>query len=192
MNDTQAAPPTVGARIIKILEIVGAAFIFAMMLHVLANVAGRFLLNSPLHGTLEIVQYWYMPVVAFLGFIVAKHLGEHIEAPLIFDGLSWGNRRILVMVNGVIAVVTSLLFSYFIFTGSSLNGLEVRATAGASTIPIWPVLFLPPVVYLVLSVQWAIDVFRAARGQIDERGEAETALATFTSDEQHEKGQASS
>lgn len=185
MTKTSTTPST-GGRLIKTLEIVGALFIFVMMLHILANVVGRFAFNTPVLGTLEFVQYWYMPIVAFLGFMVAKHLNEHIEAPIIFDSLTWGNRRLLVIINGVLAIATALLFAYFTFEGQALHGLAIGATAGASTVPIWPVFFLPPVVYVVLSFQWALDVFRATRGQINQRDEADQVLATVASDDINE------
>ncbi|HWK76302.1 TRAP transporter small permease [Microbacterium sp.] len=189
MTENSEKPGT-GSRPIKILEIIGAAVIFVMMLHTLANVVGRFAFNFPVLGTLEIVQYWYMPTIAFLGFIVAKFLNEHIEAPIIFDSLTWGNRRLLVIVNGILAVVTCLLFAYFTFVGQALHGVETGATAGASTVPIWPVMFLLPVVYLILSAQWAIDVLSAARGRIDETDEADQTMATFVSDDMSDSTEA--
>ncbi|MFU8945490.1 TRAP transporter small permease [Mycetocola zhadangensis] len=167
---------SVGGRVIKIIEVVGALAIFAMTLHVLANVVGRFFFNQPLQGTLEYVQYYYMPILCFLGFVVAKYLKSHIEAPLIFDNLTWGNRRALVIVNAGLAVVTTALFAYFTLTNEALHGLEVQATAGTSTIPVWPVYFLVPAVFIALAFMYAQDVVRAAHGEIDERNEAEAAL----------------
>lgn len=186
-----SSKPRFGARLIKILEIIAAAFIFVMMLHVLVNVVGRYAFNSPVRGTLEIVQYWYMPIVAFLGFIVAKHLNEHIEAPIIFDSLTWGNRRLLVIINALVAVATCLLFAYFTFFGQALHGLQIGATAGASTVPIWPVMFLVPIVYVTLSMQWAFDVIRAGRGQIVERDDADQTTATFVADDLADQTEAS-
>jgi TRAP-type C4-dicarboxylate transport system permease small subunit len=78
-----------GGVALNAFRAISTIVVFALMLHTLANVALRYVFNSPLGGTLEYVSYWYMPIVAFLGMILAKQARQIIEAPILFDRLSW-------------------------------------------------------------------------------------------------------
>ena len=180
--NAQSPDRTAGSRALQVFSVVASIGILVMMLHVLANVATRYLFNAPVAGTLEMVSYWYMPVVTFLGFVLAKQADEHIEAPLIFDRLTWGDRRVLTVACGVVAAALCAAFAWFAFTGEALHGLERRTTGGVSTIEIWPVFFLPPVVFLILAVMYGSAVVRAARGQIDEPSSPGSALEAADSD----------
>lgn len=181
--NTQAPAPRglrrAGDASLAVFRVVASVGIFALMIHTLANVVGRYAFNRPLPGTTEFVAYWYMPIVAFLGFVLAKQAKELIEAPLVFDNLTWGNRRMLVITNAAIAVVMCGLFAYYTFTGDALHGLKVGAVAGVSTISIVPVLFLPPLVFVILTCMYVYDIVRAFRGHIDvDRDEDEAAFGT--------------
>lgn len=168
MSEESSERRTLGSHALQVFNVIASAGILIMMLHVLANVAMRYLFNSPIAGTHEVVSYWYMPIVAFLGFVLAKNANQNVEAPLIFDRLTWGNRRVLVMLGATIGSVVCALFAYFTFTGEALHGLERRTTGGVSSVPIWPVFFLPSLVFLILTVMFAWDAYRAVRGDIGE------------------------
>lgn len=176
MAEPSTAKPTLVSRALRVFSIIAGVGIFAMMLHVLANVFMRYFFNSPIPNTLEVVSYWYMPIVAYLGFVLAKAAKEFIDAPLIFDSLTWGNRRILVIVFSIIGIGGCLLFAYFTFVDEALHGLATQATGGVSNLPIWPVFFLPPAIFVILAVMYGWDLVKAARGEIDEPESAEDAL----------------
>jgi len=179
---TPAAPDrwkTLGARALFVFQVISSVAIFVLMLHVLAHVFMRYVFNAPIQGTTEMVAYYYMPIVALLGFVLAKHAKEIIEAPLIFDNLTWGNRRILVVFSAGLAAIMTGLWTYFTFTEFALHGLKIRAVGGVSTIQVWPIFFLVPLVFLILCGMYVRDIVRAARGQIDEhRDEDEAAFGT--------------
>lgn len=172
-------------HIIKIVELVAAFGIFVMMGHILANVAGRFFFNKPLIFTQEIVGYVYLPIVALLGMMVAKYLNEHLQAPLIFDQLTWGNRRILVMISTFLVTAVCLLFVWFTFE-EALHGFLVKATGGVTTVQIWPVLWLVPITFFFLAVFWLAEGINAARGRLDVKNEEEMAEDFLASAESKE------
>ena len=59
------------------LSILAAAAIVLMMLHVVADVSCRYLLNNPLPGTLEAVTYYWMVMVTALPFAyVTRRQGQ--------------------------------------------------------------------------------------------------------------------
>src|SRR5690625_7584591 len=78
-------------RVSKVLDsaltALTAAALIWMMLHITINALSRQFLNSPISGTNELVAYWYMPVVALIGFVTAHIRREHISVSLVVDRL---------------------------------------------------------------------------------------------------------
>lgn len=155
-----------GALALRIFTAVASLGIVVMMLHILANVLMRYLFNSPLPNTLEWVSFWYLPIVAFLGFVLAKHGNEFIDAPLIFDKLTWGNRRILVILFSVVGFIMCAAYAYFTFVNQAIHGFEVKTTGGVSSLQIWPVFFLGSAVFAILAVMYLRDLVKAVKGDI--------------------------
>src|SRR5690606_18468278 len=91
---------------------------------------------------------------------------DMIEAPLIFDNLTWGNRRILVLIASAIGVVMCALWAYYGLQGA-IHAFEIKLQGGVSTIPVWPVHFLPPLIFVILAVMSGLEGVRALRGRID-------------------------
>ena len=60
---------------------VAATIIFALMLLVVADVAGRKFFNSPVHGTIEIASLT-LPVIVFLSIAYLQGLKEHVTVDL--------------------------------------------------------------------------------------------------------------
>lgn len=136
----------------RVLLVIGAVAVVAMMLHVVANALLRSVNNAPLTGTNEYVTYWYMPLVALLGFIVAQRDGVHTEASVLFDRLPRRNRT-EIRVGGLL--LTGLICLGFAWFGGqeAMDSWETKLTGGVVDVVIWPVTFLVPVAYTVLSLQ---------------------------------------
>ncbi len=63
----------------KIGSLLGTICIVLMMLHVTADVVGRYLFNAPLTGTIVIVGHYYMIIVVFIALGVAEEKNSHIS-----------------------------------------------------------------------------------------------------------------
>ena len=72
---------TVGRMATVLFWIAGFA-VAAMMLHVTADILGKTLLRSPIHGTLEITTFYYMPIVALAPLAVVQRDRGHIFVEL--------------------------------------------------------------------------------------------------------------
>jgi TRAP-type C4-dicarboxylate transport system permease small subunit len=166
----------VGSRITAAISILGGAAIFAILLHTLANVVMRFFFNSPLPNAIEIVSYIYMLVLGYSGFLLAKFAKQTMDAPIIFDSLTWGNRRLLVIFASALAAIFCGATAYYTLTGEAIPGMLIGKTAGASTLVIWPTLFLVPVVFAVLAVSYVADTVNAVQGRFDDGSDLEAAF----------------
>ncbi|MEW2354416.1 TRAP transporter small permease [Spirillospora sp. NPDC029432] len=167
---TAAAPPEEPARrrlgpqaAIDLLAILA---IFVMMLHVTVNALTRTFLDLPIPNTLEVVEYWYLPIVVFCGFLAAQSRGEHIAAELIFDRLPRATRPYLVAASSVLCCACSAGFAWW-GLGEAIHAFEIEKTAGVSDLVAWPPYFLAPIAFGGLTVQFALAAYRAAAHRKD-------------------------
>ena len=71
--------------VVKGASLVGAICVVLMMLHVTADVAGRYLFNAPLPGTIVVVANYYMIIIVFLAIGVAEERQSHITVDIVTD-----------------------------------------------------------------------------------------------------------
>ncbi|MPV88444.1 TRAP transporter small permease subunit, partial [Georgenia ruanii] len=147
-----------------------------MMVQITANALMRTLFREPLPYTLEITQYWYMPVVAFLGFMAAQRRGQHIAADLIFQALPRGTKRAVLAALYLLAAVALAGMAYYGWH-EAIKAWEIRKHAGISPLPAWPLYFLPSLAFGVMTVQFvaaAIGFIRHGVGLSIEEAELQS------------------
>jgi TRAP-type C4-dicarboxylate transport system permease small subunit len=165
-----------------LVEIPAIAVMFIMMLHITANALLRTFANAPIASTLELTEYWYMPVIVFVGFIAAQMRKEHVKADFIYNFLPHSMRPYVLGAGYVLVTLVSAGFAWF-GLGEALIAFDVRRLAGASELPAWPTYFLAPLSFGVLTVQFAVFSVQSFRGQTandpdrDELDDLEEAMA---------------
>lgn len=145
-----------------LIEVPAVVIIFLMMGHVTANAVMRTWFNRPLDNTLEMVEYWYLPLVAFLGFIAAQHRGQHIAADLVFEMLPTVTKRFVLAIVFVLCSVVVAGFAWF-GLGEALHAKEIGKTAGVSDLIAWPAYFLVPLAFGSLTIQFLVAAWKAIR-----------------------------
>lgn len=121
----------------------GAAII-ALMIHVSADVALRTFSNRPIPGTLEIVAYWWMVSIVFLGIAYTKIRNEHIAVDLLPDRLPPNQRAVARVILEVITIGVLLLLIYFGWEAAMSSMARGENAVGVTPIPVWPFRFLLP------------------------------------------------
>lgn len=147
----------------RALEFLAAITLILMMLHVVANALLRSFANSPITGTNEYVGYWYLPLVAFIGFVAAQRRDEHIEARLVFDRLPKRNQREIDVFGLLLAGAAYLAFGWY---GGleAVDGFQIGLTGGVTGVVIWPVTFVVPFAFAILGVLVLFEAVAVARG----------------------------
>lgn len=169
-------------RLRLLIEVPAVIVLFVMMIHVTANALLRAFASSPIQNTLEITQYIYLPIIALLGFMAAQSRGEHIVADLVTHYFPRPARRAVLSGGYILASIVTAGFAWFGLE-EALHARDIGQTAGVSTVVSWPVLFLVPIVFAVLTVQFGIAAVRALRGAEDDTQDGdETADATVAAD----------
>src|SRR3990170_5864635 len=139
----------------RALSIVAATALLVMMMHVVLHALARFLLNAPISGTNEMVQFWYLPVVALLGIPAAQLQREHITVTLLVDWVSRVPAIAFRLFSAALCLLVSIGFAWFGFD-EALQNTRVRSTAGFTDVITWPVYYLVPLVFAVLAILYLI------------------------------------
>lgn len=132
---------------------------FLMMLHVSADVTGRYFFGRPIEGTTEIVSAYYMVIVAYLPWAYLARNDTHISVDIFTRLMPVGFAHWLDV--AVKVVVILYLYVFISQTGSqAINQTRIHEVwqAGTTFIPVWPSRWLPPVaaslmlIYLVVKI----------------------------------------
>ncbi|WP_241464813.1 TRAP transporter small permease [Nesterenkonia sp. LB17] len=142
----------------RVLTVMTAAVIVCMMLHVTTHALSRFLLGAPLPATNELIEFLYVPLVALLGLPAALLQREHITATLVVDRMKKANALVFRGFACLVGMALCALFAYFGFF-EALHRMQVGATAGITTITIWPVYYVVPLVFALMSGLYAYTLY---------------------------------
>ncbi|MGY1914144.1 TRAP transporter small permease [Blastococcus sp. SYSU DS0973] len=146
-------------RVLHVLGWPGRIAVLALMLHVTLDTVLRKTTGEPITGTLEYVQFWYMPAICLLGFVAAELQNDHITAPVVYDRMSPAVRRELSLVAAVATVAILLAYAWWGFEEALLQ-LERGATGPISGIVIWPAVFLVPIGSVAAAVAVGLTLMR--------------------------------
>ncbi|MCF2587748.1 TRAP transporter small permease [Brevibacterium sp. BDJS002] len=156
----------------KCLTITTAAAIIIMMLHIVIHALTRSLFDAPIYGTNEIVEYWYLPIVALLGIPAAQLQKEHITVTMAIDRARPATASVFTVFACILGALVSLAFAWFGLM-KALENMAIGSTADVSDIITWPVYFLVPIVFILLATLYVLDAILIARA-----GEPEVDRAT--------------
>lgn len=121
------------------LAVTACAAIFLMMMHIVADIAGKFLFNRPVESTLEIVEVYYMVIVVFLPFAYVTRSEGQIAVELFTRGLSGRRFAMLECAVGAVTLVAMAVLTWK--TGEDAVARTVLGElreSGADAIVVWP------------------------------------------------------
>lgn len=157
------------------LLIPGAAMLVVMMVYTTANALSRTLLNHPLPASIEITQYWFLPVLATLGFVLAQLANQHVEADLFYTGFPPAAKKWLTF--GIQAFMLVVLAAGVYFTlQEALYAMDKGIRAGYTPIPAWPAFFLVPLSFAGMIAVIAVQLKRTVQRSVESFANEEEAL----------------
>jgi TRAP-type C4-dicarboxylate transport system permease small subunit len=163
-------------RFNRILVSVAAVVTLVLLAHMVADVAGRYLANRPIAGTLEYVTYWWMPLIVFLALGWAQYRSEHINVTLLTETLSDRSRRVAETLADGLSAVVVIILGVFAFQGAE-HAFEIsEAALGTATVLIWPAKFIVVVGLVGLLLQLAATVYRRWTTGVPDAAESESGL----------------
>ena len=152
------------ARTLAVLAGISAGL---MMLHVMADVAGKYFLNAPVPSTAEVVANYYMIATVFLSLAYIEARGSAIAVDLIYDHASLPVQRAMLKAGHFFTLLFYLGFGWFSLD-VALRAYAVKETVdGLWRITIWPAKFMLPV---GLAIACLILVIKIIKGNDSLRG----------------------
>lgn len=139
---------------------IGGVCLILMMLHIAAEVVARYIFNSPLHGTVEIVSAYYMVAVVFLPLAMIERVNGHIVVELVSQHLPRRTQAILI---GVVALISALYFGAFTWQtwSDALIKYSVGEQAlGTVAVTVWPTRFYLPIGCGLITLVLIYKAFR--------------------------------
>lgn len=137
-----------------------AAAIALMLVHIVLDVSGRFLLRQPITGTLEYVQWIWMPTLIFLAMALAQVRGEHINATVLTDMLGERARRVVDIIALSAAVIGTAILIYPAYLLAE-RAVEINDVAlSAAWVPRYPVKILVVVCLVLLLLTFTASLVR--------------------------------
>jgi TRAP-type transport system small permease protein len=147
--------------------VVSGLSIFGMMLFIVYDVAGRNFFGGSIRGGFEIVQNYFMPTAIFpaLGYVYSSGITPKMDLlmPRTPKAVQVGAVYLLL----VLELAIFSLLVYFTW-GYAVTGMERGMTfpAAGSLYPLWPLLFLVPVGFVLVVVE---TLFVLARNLLGDR-----------------------
>ncbi|MCF2572893.1 TRAP transporter small permease [Brevibacterium sp. UCMA 11754] len=144
------------------LTVTTAAAIIVMMLHIVTHALTRSLFDAPIYGTNEIVEYWYLPIVALLGIPAAQLQKEHITVTMAIERAKPATAAVFTVFACLLGALVSIAFAWFGLS-KALENTAIGSTADVSAVITWPVYYLVPVVFVLLAVLYILDAVAILR-----------------------------
>ncbi|QDZ09493.1 TRAP transporter large permease subunit [Devosia ginsengisoli] len=162
--------------LVTLIQVAAVFGVLLLMAHTLANVAGRYFFNTPLRGTNEIVAFWYLPLIAFPGFVAAQVLNRHISANILFDMLPKKNQREVAIGIALIGAALCGTFAYYTFQEALHSMAQGRHVVGTSAVIVWPTTFLPPIAFGSLCVLFLMEMANLIMGRAIQKDQEQLEL----------------
>ncbi len=154
-----------------ILMAIAGFFIIVLMLHITADVAGKYFFNQPIIGTLEIVSRYHMVACVFLPLAFVQLRRQHLTVEMFTMGL---NNRRLAALDGVVSIaglVYVALLTYLVYAQavSATRDHEILSLTFFD-MPAWPSRWFLPVSFGLFAFVLAIQAWTDLRYALTGRG----------------------
>lgn len=138
----------------------GGAVAVLMAINVTTAVVSRYLFRNPLAFTLDLTQYWWMPVLAAAPMAAALLRSEHITAPLLFDMGGPKTRRGIALGTTVLTFVTIALISWTLVEKALTSISLQEAAVGTPWVAIWPIRIVMVAAFFIFALQVIAEIIK--------------------------------
>ena len=149
------------SRLSKYLSYVAGFVLIAMMLLTTADVAGRYLFNSPILGGFEVTEFT-MVCLVFCSLAYTQSKKAHVAVDILANLLPPKGQRFIDIINYLISFLILALITW----KSIERGFEVMANKESSAIlqiPVYPFMFLVALGSAALCLEYLKDMINACR-----------------------------
>lgn len=146
------------------LAVVAALSLGLMMLHVTADVIGKYLFNSPIPGTAEVVASYYMVAAVFLPLAWVEVRDSSISVELLYGLFPFMAKKM------ILAIASTLSAAFYgglawLSLAPALHAWRIgEVVEGAWRVVVWPTKFLLPLGLALACLVMIIRLVEIVRG----------------------------
>jgi TRAP-type C4-dicarboxylate transport system permease small subunit len=149
------------------LAFVAAVAMVMLMLHVVADVTGRYVFNNPLPGTLETVTYYYMVIVTALPFAYVTRTQGQISVELFTSWLPPRWISVFEAFAGFLMLVYVVVLAWMIGEEAvEMTRIGEVHDAGTTQFITWPSRWVPPIAFGVMAGAVALRIVEDVKGAL--------------------------
>jgi len=156
----------------KSASMIGAVCVVLMMLHVTADVVGRYVFNTPLPGTIVIVANYYMIILAFIALGVTEEKRGHVSVDIFYNLFPKKAQTGLSALGGLftVAVIGALMIAGW---SEAVKKTKAQTTMeqGSSLIEVWQSYWAIPIgagLMLLIAAYHLVTTLTGARSGLDD------------------------
>ena len=148
-------------KLSTLLAVLGSVALILMMLQMVADVAMRYLFNSPIQGNLQVVSEYNMVGVVFLPLAMVEWRHEHITVDLLIQLFPATLRTIVYVLGYLIASIFFGLLAYQTLLDAVHSYQIGEIMMGTIQIIIWPAKFLVPIGFATIMLVTILHAWQA-------------------------------
>lgn len=141
------------------LGAVSGFMVLLAMLVIVADVAGRSLVNKPLPGATELAVLFLVSLI-FLGLAAAQHNRQHYIVDLVINLLEPRLKRWVEIITLFLSLIVVGVFAWYSGKQAWLSTLQSEVGYGSVAFPIWPARGLIAFGFVLLALQFVSQIFR--------------------------------
>nr|WP_240918572.1 TRAP transporter small permease subunit [Rhodococcus sp. 14C212] len=138
---------------------------------VFLDVLLRKTMNQPLPATLEIVSYWWMPVIGLLALGLAEIRGEQIRMTLAFEAASPTTVKLADVGAGIVSIIVGLWITVLCAQQAFESFVKAESGVTVRWLPVWPARFAIVVALAVFLIAATVRVVVTIRESRSERAD---------------------
>ena len=136
--------------LVALLKYIAIWILAAMMFLTAVDVFLRYIFNSPITGSFELVEYM-MAVIVPLSIVFCAHQRSHINVDLIIERFPAGTRSVLAFIMNLLSLGLFLLITWqtFLYIGEEYDS---KLTSAVLYIPVYPFIAALAMAFAILCL----------------------------------------
>ncbi len=150
--------------IIGVLTGIAASVLSAMMFLIMTDVVLRYVFNSPITGSYEIIQYMMAVLVSF-AVVYCGYKRSHVSVDIVFDLLPPRPRSIVAFLGSLIVLILFILIAWqnVLYVKETY---DQRLTSTILYIPTFPFVAAVAVGFVAFCLVMFVEFFNSLRGVV--------------------------
>tara|TARA_R110002094_G_scaffold27435_1_gene40482 strand:- start:410 stop:943 length:534 start_codon:yes stop_codon:yes gene_type:complete len=137
----------------------GLALIF-MLLQISVDVFCKYVFNTPLLWTMDVVASYMMVAIVFLPLAEVERKNSHIRVELLIQGMSYPVRRVMVAFSTIVSIVYFAALTWRTW-GDAVDKFHIgEYVMGEAQVTVWPSRFFLPIGCAVLVLLLLYKLWR--------------------------------